>query len=116
MNLTSLNTCQTFKAQSSLQNMTIDISSVLKTDKNVDPYFEAQKTDALGFKEHIPINFIFKATADSTSYTLEPVVVEEGKGVTGFATYRNIKAGEPNHVTITNSRILCIDGYLRHSD
>lgn len=39
--------------------------------KKDDPYFtEMAKNTERGFMEHIPINFVFKALADQTSYTL----------------------------------------------
>lgn len=34
----------------------------------------------------------------------------------GYAVYQNILAGEPNHVEISSTKVLCIDGHLREKN
>jgi hypothetical protein len=118
----SYKSSQSFKAQQSKQFMTVDVSESAKVEdtttapKDVDPYFSTMKNKGKAPQERIPVNFIFQALSDATSYTIEVKSLAEKGQVSGFAQYENINPGEPNHVEITNSQILCIDGHLRDFD
>ena len=113
----------TFEAKGESQEMVIDVGQGDKKKKNVkknptksgevDPYFNSMSSNNAPFKERFPITFVFKALKNNTSYTIEPRSMAKKGEVAGFAKYKNILAGEPNHVRIKNSEILCIDGYLR---
>jgi hypothetical protein len=108
---------QNFAAKPDIQTMTIDVSSTPPAPtqpKGADPYFNSMQTSQS--KERIPLNFIFEALSDKTSYTLEIKSLSEKGDMGGYAVYQNILAGEPNHVEISNTKVLCIDGHLREKN
>jgi hypothetical protein len=66
-------------------------------------------------RERIPINIMLDAESDGVSYTLEMKSIGSGN-INQLAVYHSLIPGEPNRISISNSKPICLNGYLREAN
>ena len=63
-------------------------------------------------KSELPLNIAVLSRSDDTLYRM--TIHNEDQEISSDVIYeQRIYAGEPNHVTFSSTKVLCLDGYFR---
>ncbi len=107
-----------FSASDHEQTFEVDYSVQSKEKSNApvegDPNLGKNPVSpSTGQQERIPLNIMVTAESDNVSYTLEVVSLGNGSSINQLAAYQSLIPGEPNPISISSDKPLCLTGYLR---
>jgi len=110
----------TFSAADREQTLNIDFTDEPKNKPKplpeADPNLGQPSTEVVApIRERIPINLMLNAESDGVSYTLEMKSLASGS-INQLATYHSLIPGEPNRISISSSKPVCLNGYLREAN